>query len=459
MDENIIKQIKIYCPQHQTVFEVVETPQIICEIREHALANNFPRSEFWEYCCDCQIFSPSSFGTGGKAAEICRHCDRPTVRRFLCDECKIVAYESDENTKGKNFGISPEGANPNCPGCRKAFGETHSNQHQCTDIEGFLMTHRAECPFCRKLTFAKASSPKQIDLLSDNDAPPTLTGAMPSTQCPKCGHWGFAGRIHCGKCGTQINALDESVSRGTASPRTQLLGSICPNCGTGNQAGSVFCNNCGQALKTATATPPEKITQPINLSPPTPNTENTASFGTQTIPPNNYQSPPAPNSQNKTVFLIIGGLVFFIFIFGLIAFNVKKPENGNMNNSSFSPSPAKTTQPRNSAPNQNRSSNNASSIIGRTGHLKNNLNIRSAPNKVAEIRGTHYEGAKIEVLDTESYTTQDEFTTWYRVRVLQDGCDTVAGNGCGNNWERNGSFGWLEAETEGWMNSKYITLD
>jgi hypothetical protein len=456
MDDNTARQIKIYCPQHQTVSEVEEKPQIICEIREHSLSNDFPRSEFWEYCCDCRIFSPSNYGSGGRANENCRHCERPTLRRFLCDECKIVSYESDEDPKGKYFGIGTEGVRPVCPGCRKTFGDRHANQHQCADIEGFLMTHRAECPFCRKSTVVKASEPKQIEPFPVNVPPPDSSEKTASTQCTKCGHWGFAGRIHCGKCGTQLKSLTDGVSPGSASPRTQLLGSICPNCGTGNQAESYFCNSCGQALKVSNAAPP------VNLPPPVPTTQPTVPLGAQTIPPTDFQAKSAPAGQNKPILaVVIGGLVL-IFILGLIAFNAKKTGSDTVTNSSPAPtrSPTGTTVSRTSTPTAtNTNTSSSSAIVGRRGRLMSNLNIRSAPNKVAEIRGTHYEGAKVEVLATESYTTQDEYVTWYKVRVLEDGCDRVGGNGCGNNWERNGSFGWLEAETEGWMNSKYITLE
>lgn len=460
---NLTRQLKVYCPTHQSVFEVEEKPQIICEIKEHALSNNFPKEEFWEYCCDCQTFSPSSFGSGGKTSENCRHCERPTLRRFLCDECKIVSYESDEDTKGKSFGINPEGIKPACPGCLKVFSETHSNQHQCADIEGSLMTHRAECPFCQKLTFAKASSPKQVEPFPDNIEPPSATGKMPSTQCPNCGNWGFAGRIHCGKCGVQLNAPAEGITPGTTTARTQLLGSICPNCGTGNQAGSHFCNSCGQALKLVPTAQAVTTAKTVNLPPPIPVTPtNTATFGAQTIPPSDFQPTPSPTRQNTPIVAVSIGALVLLFILGIIAYKANKSSNEIVKSPSPSPSPTKTASPRTSTPTVNRPADNtatSSPFIGRKGRLTINLNLRSAPNKVAEIRGTHYEGAKIEVLAAESYTTQDEYVTWYKVRVLEDGCDRVGGNGCGNNWERNGSFGWLEAETEGWMNSKYIVLE
>ncbi len=465
MDTKVLaRQLKVYCPTHQTVFEVEEKPQIVCEIREHALSNNFPKEEFWEYCCDCQIFSPSSFGSGGKAAENCRHCERQTLRRFLCDECKIVTYESDEDTKGKNFTISPEGTKPACPGCRKTFGEIHSNQHQCADIEGALMTHRAECPFCRKSTFAKASSPKQVEPFPDNVEPPSATGKMPSTQCPKCGNWGFAGRIHCGKCGVQLNASAEGVSPGTTTARTQLLGSICPNCGTGNQAGSYFCNSCGQALKVAQTAPAETAAKTVNLPPPIPITPtNTATFGAQTIPPNDSQPKPSFVEQNKPLLAIMGSLLVFVFIIGIITFSTNKSSsNTNVKSPSPSPSSTKSTASKTSTPMNRTEDNTATSspLIGRKGTLKTNAFIRSTPGKDGEMRGTHYQGAKLEILEVSSfYNDKGEYVTWFRVNILENGYDQKNGNGRGNNWERDGTFGWLEAETEGWIYADTILLN
>jgi hypothetical protein len=92
--------------------------------------------------------------------------------------------------------------------------------------------------------------------------------------------------------------------------------------------------------------------------------------------------------------------------------------------------------------------------------LTTNVNIRSASNKFSQIIGTHYENAQIEVLETDSYYADDgEYVTWYKIKVLENGFDYKTGNGKGNNWERDGNFGWLEAQTVGWMNSKYIALD
>ena len=151
--EVIPRQIKIRCPQHQTVFEVTEKPEIICEINEHTLSLDFPNSEFWEYCCDCQVFSRSKLDVGGKSNNICLNCERPTVSRFVCVNCKIVSYDSGEETKGKIFKVNTQnGIEPSCAGCQKSFVGAKIYQHNCAEIETVILTPRETCPFCKRLT-------------------------------------------------------------------------------------------------------------------------------------------------------------------------------------------------------------------------------------------------------------------------------------------------------------------
>jgi hypothetical protein len=93
---------------------------------------------------------------------------------------------------------------------------------------------------------------------------------------------------------------------------------------------------------------------------------------------------------------------------------------------------------------------------GRTGRLTTNQRIRSDSNRYAEILGVHYQGAKVEILDETTYSTEDgTLSTWYRVRVLEDGCDREGTMGCGNDLD--GVPG--QAATEGWMNARYIAVD
>ncbi len=97
-----------------------------------------------------------------------------------------------------------------------------------------------------------------------------------------------------------------------------------------------------------------------------------------------------------------------------------------------------------------------SPLVGRTGSLTTNQNIRSESHKTAESLGVHYQGARIEVLDERTYTTDDGTSaTWYRVKVLENGCDQTTGMGCGN--DLYGMPG--QAASVGWMNAKNLSLD
>ena len=454
---NLTRKLKIFCPTHQSVFEVEEKPQIACEIREHALSNDFPKSEYWEYCCDCQTFSPSSFGTGGKVKNACPHCERTTERRFLCDKCKIIAYDSDEETKGKVFGISAEkGIEPTCAGCQKSFVGAKILQHKCTDIEGALLTNLKDCPFCQKSVLNQPAPPKKVEPLPTAGATMKIGGKIDSTQCSSCGHWGKAERAVCGKCGAQINSLGAGIAAGTATPKTQLLGSICPNCGSGNDADSTFCVNCGQALKIVRQTETETVASPIfpSTMPPIPvNQTDTFSAGQSAAAPNFEPQKTSPDSK-IVLFIILGGIALVI-VGGLIAFNSKQTNSDSY--TTISPSPSSSKRTNSPTPVK---SNSSSPLVGRKGRLTTNVNIRGSSGKYSEIWGTHYQNARVQILAVESFYADDgEYVTWYQVQVLENGCDQKDGNGCGNNWERNNNKGYGEAEMEGWMNSKYISLE
>jgi len=244
---------------------------------------------------------------------------------------------------------------------------------------------------------------------------------------------------------------------------------ICIACGLANKVNAHFCKKCGEPLASGQA---ETV---YNAAVP-------PQFGHQQFSPPVF-TPPTPGGQqfytprkssDLTRFLIGGGLVLLIVFVGLIAYNAGSGNSASNNTPSSNTdkvanavnTATKTaTNAAKQAANATNAAANAvetssSSEIGKLGRLDTNLNIRSAANKNAEILGTHYEGAKLRILDSESYTADDgEFVTWYKVRVIEDGYDYKTGNGKGNNWERYGNFGWMEAQREGWMNARYITLD
>lgn len=460
METNKLNQaIKIHCPTHGSIFEMDSTPQINCDTVEHSLSNGFPISEYWEYCCDCQTFTPSTFGAGGKAKSSCFNCNRKSVNFFLCDECKIVSYDSNENTKGKIYKLdAKDGMLPDCVGCQKSFLGIKIYQHKCEDIDGSYLSCRNECPFCLKLIRIQSPSTKTSNKESDNTQ---TKNQSEQNQCPNCNSTNPITAPFCGNCGQQLLSNISDIKFGTSQAKTKLLGSICPNCGGVSNKGIPFCGNCGQALKTNS-----EMTTPSNtFTVPNPS----VSIIPDNLIDNTIQTDRTVEKKNNSNIVyggIIAGIVFLgiAFITAISINNTTEISGSNTNvNDSIAPdsnvglvnnpkAPSPTIKPT--------TTEELSPFIGRKGRLTTNVNVRTASNKFSQVIGTHYENAKIEVLDAESYYSDDrEYVTWYKVKILEDGYDSKTGNGRGNNWEREGNFGWMEAKKLGWMNSKFILLE
>lgn len=291
------RRLKIFCPQHQAVFEVEESAKIVCEIREHSLSNNFPKEEFWEYCCDCQTFFPSQLEVGGKAKAACPQCERPTTSRFVCGECKVTAFDSGEDTKGKQFHLDSENfaVEPSCPGCLTEFARENLHLHKCAEIEAVFATPRVVCPFCKKETV----KPK----------PKSKIKAPAVVKCPKCQANNETDSFFCNSCGEELRSNPQLVKRGTSTAKTQLLGALCPNCGASNQVGSPFCVGCGQALKVE-----ENKPQPgISLPPPIP--QSAAITPAWSGSPATIATPSTVKSGNgKGCLIAVGVVIGLIFL-------------------------------------------------------------------------------------------------------------------------------------------------
>jgi hypothetical protein len=238
----------------------------------------------------------------------------------------------------------------------------------------------------------------------------------------------------------------------------------CQACRVANRGNSKFCKNCGAPL--AGAKPP--VQQPSPAA--------SAAFGFSQAPPQNvYENPPfqtpvftppaSPGYQTgggkkrQNNIIVAAVIVGVAIIAGAVIYSSQsgsKPSGTiTANNSKTSPTPSPSATPRpiaNVAP----ANINAAPASARKGHLTTNQRLRSDSNRYAEILGVHYQGAKVEILDETTYSTEDgTLATWYRVRVVQDGCDREGSMGCGNDLD--GVSG--QAAREGWMNAKYIALD
>jgi Tfp pilus assembly protein PilF len=155
--------MEVYCPLHKIGFTATGDDRIVCPAGPHELAQRFPNGEFWEYCCDCQRFWPSNLQQGGRGESQCPICDRATVRRYLCNLCKLISVESDDGARRKAFSISADGCvGPSCPGCAgqppKQFFE-----HDCPDSGTTFTTAFVSCPLCDKSLKPSITFPAKVN--------------------------------------------------------------------------------------------------------------------------------------------------------------------------------------------------------------------------------------------------------------------------------------------------------
>lgn len=393
-------EIKIYCAEHQATFDLEVAPVLKCEIRPHSLSIGFPNSEFWSYCCDCQIFSPCDFETGGKAASSCLHCGRGTVFHYLCSNCKTVVYDSMTDTRGKILSTdSVRGIRGPCPSC-ECQSPKKLTFHNCESAGTGIVTGRKTCPFCLCPTAAARTgasfSKNQVEQQS------------PGLCCPVCGAPRDVDAALCVDCGLGSDfapTITETPNAGAPPPTSQQW-LFCTNCGTENKVGSNTCVACGKSLNHA-----PKPASPL------------ISGGHQ--------------SRYIAAFIAIP-LVFFVFIAIVVSLlsSLKSGTPANNANVQVQKAPSLSSTP-------NKSNNDAR--IGKRGVLSVDVNLRRYANKDAEWLGTHYRGAKIEILDVDSSGPQD----WYKIKVLSYGTSVTTGRAGKDQ----------NSEDVGWVNSYPISSD
>jgi ribosomal protein L40E len=298
------RNLRVFCPTHEAAFEVAESPKILCEITEHTLSVGFPHSEFWEFCCNCETFTPSKLDRGEKARKICYGCGNDISKRFVCANCKIVAFECSAQTKGKSYSINANGIEPSCPGCQSLTQNGALVLHQCKESESNILTARADCPFCLEKTDASNAREK------------VASDANTTQVCPKCGAAKIPGAIFCGRCRYQLRTDVAVTNLGSEVNKTQLLGSLCPNCGIPISPDSGFCRECGQAVKKAIPPPP-----------PPPPKKSPAESLTINVPASS-----APDNSTRNVIIGVAGVLLLIVI-AAIASNVSKSSGSSTYNS------------------------------------------------------------------------------------------------------------------------------
>lgn len=223
----------------------------------------------------------------------------------------------------------------------------------------------------------------------------------------------------------------------------------CDSCGIENRSTSRFCKKCGAPIATIASGGGQPLPDP-------------AIYTQQAV-----SAPPLQQNNSKLYagIAVVAILLCVATVIGAVAFVIWSNSKQTTNSANGSPAANNTTKPTlsNRNPNVNKPANNANAqantnlaaVVGRKGHLTTNQRIRVSSNRYSEVLGVHYRNAKVEILEVTSYMTEDGMSTWYRVRVLENGCDAEGKRGCGN--DLNGVSG--QAAHEGWMNAKFINLD
>ena len=147
--------MRVFCPEHKRGFFAPRQSPIKCENRGHLLGeidfegrSATPVELQWQYCCNCEHFSPVDFDQYG--LQRCPVCSRKSSLLYLCDCCYVISFESNTPLQTKNFTLTPEGTpQPSCPGClRPASADLH--EHTCEEVNASFVTGLSACPICQE---------------------------------------------------------------------------------------------------------------------------------------------------------------------------------------------------------------------------------------------------------------------------------------------------------------------
>lgn len=384
------REITVYCAEHQASFDVEVRPQIECEIRKHALATDFPQSEYWDYCCDCRVFSLSVAVTDGSFNATCPHCGRDFRRVFVCSRCKVISYDSGDESRGKQHQIDPSGEMvPRCPGCEEP-SRKEVVTHRCGATKASFFTSAKKCGFCGKSVVESTKPEHSKKVVADV--------ADSGERCPRCNSPRQPGGGFCIECGQPFVHADGN--RGTGSLATAEFGLKCSVCFRDNPVDSAICTNCGGSLVPGRTTPIVGV------------------------------APREPKNDRRIIGGIVAGIFGLCILSGLISSVVNRKQISS-NNSTPTPSGYRSGYGSDSTSNSNRSASLPKSfdrtytgtIGGFDFEMKlirdgDNLNGTATTVKTDSIRGIINDSGEFSV---KGFENGDRYTGNYDGRIYPDG--------------------------------------
>lgn len=456
---SLTHEIRVFCPTHEASFEVSRTAKVQCEITGHTLASNFPTSEIWEFCCNCNTFSPSKLDKGEKARRNCFSCHNEIIARTLCPTCKTFSFAAQTKTKGQKYFIDQTGIGPFCPGC-DANKEGGVVLHQCNDVDTAFFTSIEICPFCLEETRVGFVLPNRQQQSAQNI-------------CSSCRSVNPEAAAFCGSCRSPLKGNISFANPGSEAPRS-IVGTMCPNCSSPIPGDADFCGECGQAIKRSGAPPPPPPPRPAS-----PNSTGDKGVEKGTLMSGSLSEPEALTKILKNpifaVSIAAGALVVLIIGAAAItrnnatqsslnANNVNRPnaynynsaignaKNAAANQAAMAANTAASNANNTLTTNSNVRPSNSGSLIGRTGTLGWDTALREYPTKDSMKLGVHYRGASFEVLEVAENIPNDEGGTsrWYRVKIVRYGESVDPKNeGLSKDYD-SGDIGWVNGVTHVW---------
>lgn len=310
--------------------------------------------------------------------------------------------------------------------------------------------------------------------------------------CPQCNSVFADDYVFCMNDGTTLT--DESGEQETLvaqrfSISTSLLSPDmlveCPNCALANRANSKFCKKCGSSV-TGSSSPfayPRAPQDPFSgissnefsfsqhstdFTPQVQTSERlneTVAIDSQIFTPPATTAAPAgvssPFSKNVVIALLVGAVSvggFIMYVSNQNPGSQKDTSKTSVAKNTSTTSSAAVANAVNAASNIGPSGNDPR--IGKIGTFTTDSNLREYPNGNAYKVGTHYNGARVRVLDSANVTNDDGSTSvWFKIEVLSYGVSLDPANAGFDKDPGSSDTGWVNSYPRLWSPNGYYRVN
>lgn len=171
-----------FCSEHRVRFVANRTTRIACPWDGHTVAEDFPGTVWWAYCCDCNTTWRVTADELLLSRKKCLVCERNIARRYLCHGCQVISLASDAGGAAQ-YSIHPQRSiQPACPGCGTPPDE-RLTRHECQPGAPSFVSGRSICPACQTKLSVDEKEPTQRRFCKFCGAPLRVENRF----CKNCG--------------------------------------------------------------------------------------------------------------------------------------------------------------------------------------------------------------------------------------------------------------------------------